>query len=106
MTNVEAIRRIKEFGLHHAIADLPHSARTVEAFDLAIEALQHFKKGTFEYDEEAGDYVCSECGHYTESEFDMEDEPFEFNGMRGLALKTPHYCKHCGAYMRGEENDE
>ena len=39
MTKEEAIRRIKEFGLYHAIGDLPHSAKTVEAFDIAIEAL-------------------------------------------------------------------
>lgn len=32
MTYEEAIKRIKEFGLYHAISDLPHSALTVEAF--------------------------------------------------------------------------
>lgn len=40
MKNEEAIRRIKEFGLYHAIGDLPNSAKTVEAFNMAIEALQ------------------------------------------------------------------
>ncbi len=40
MTNEEAIRRIKEFGLYHAIGDLSNSAKTVEAFNMAIEALQ------------------------------------------------------------------
>lgn len=39
MDNQEAIRRIKEFGLYHAIGDLPNSAKTVEAFNMAIEAL-------------------------------------------------------------------
>ncbi len=37
----EAIKKIKEFGLHHAIEDLPHSALTVEAFKMAIEALEN-----------------------------------------------------------------
>lgn len=40
MTYEEAIKRIKEFGLYHAIGDLPHSALTVEAFQMAIEALE------------------------------------------------------------------
>ncbi|QIB68250.1 hypothetical protein Ami103574_02500 [Aminipila butyrica] len=40
MNDTEAIQRIKEFGLHHAIQDLPHSSRTVEAFEIAIQALQ------------------------------------------------------------------
>lgn len=40
MKKEEAIRRIKEFGLYHAIGDLPNSAKTVEAFNMAIEALQ------------------------------------------------------------------
>lgn len=40
MKNEEAIRRIKEFGLYHAIGDLPHSTKTVEAFNMAIEALK------------------------------------------------------------------
>lgn len=36
----EAIKRIKEFGLYHAIVDLPHSALTVEAFEMACKALE------------------------------------------------------------------
>ena len=40
ITREEAIKRIKEFGLYHAIGDLPNSAKTVEAFNMAIEALQ------------------------------------------------------------------
>lgn len=40
MKNEEAIRRIKEFGLYHAIGDLPNSAKTVEVFNMAIEALK------------------------------------------------------------------
>ncbi len=35
-----AIARIRDFGLHHAIKDLPHSTYTVEAFELAIECME------------------------------------------------------------------
>ena len=40
ITIEEAIKRIKEFGLHHAIQDLPHSTYTVESFNMAIRALE------------------------------------------------------------------
>ena len=36
----DAIMRIKDFGLHHAIEDLPKSTLTVEAFNKAIELLR------------------------------------------------------------------
>ena len=35
----EAIMRIKDFGLYHAIEDLPKSTLVVEAFNKAIELL-------------------------------------------------------------------
>ncbi len=44
MTPQEAIKRIEEFGLHHAIGDLPHSMRTVETFEMAINALKQQEK--------------------------------------------------------------
>lgn len=44
MTPQEAIKRIEEFGLHHAIRDLPHSTYTVEAFEMAINALEQQDK--------------------------------------------------------------
>lgn len=40
MTTEEAIGRVKAFGLFHAERDLPHSELTVEAFKMAIEALE------------------------------------------------------------------
>lgn len=40
MENQEVIQRITNFGLHHAIKDLPNSSRTVEAFDITIKVLQ------------------------------------------------------------------
>lgn len=40
ITIQEAIKRIDEFAIHHAIKDLPNSAYTVESFDMAIRALE------------------------------------------------------------------
>lgn len=40
MTREDAIKRIRYFGLYHAISDNPHSTRTVEAFEMAIKALE------------------------------------------------------------------
>lgn len=40
MTNEEAAKKVYEFGQYHAIQDLPHSAQTVEAFQMAINALK------------------------------------------------------------------
>lgn len=45
MTNKEAIKRIKDFGLYHAIGDLPNSTYTVEAFEMAIRALENQDRG-------------------------------------------------------------
>lgn len=44
MTIEEAIRRIKDFGLHHAIKDLPYSILIVEAFEMAIRSLESWKE--------------------------------------------------------------
>ena len=44
MTENEAIKRVEEFGLHHAIDDLPHSTLTVKAFKTAITALEEIQR--------------------------------------------------------------
>ena len=44
MTENEAIKRVEEFGLYHAIGDLPNSALTVKAFEMAIEALKEIQQ--------------------------------------------------------------
>lgn len=41
MNNKQAIRKIRDFGLYHAINDLPYSILTVEAFKMAITALEN-----------------------------------------------------------------
>ncbi len=44
MTENEAIKKVKEFGLYHAIGDLPNSALTVKAFKMAVAALEEIQK--------------------------------------------------------------
>lgn len=44
MTENEAIKRVEEFGLHHAIKDLPYSTLTVKAFEMAIKALEEIQQ--------------------------------------------------------------
>ena len=90
MTKEEAIRCIKKFGLYHAIGDLPNSAKTVEAFRMAIEALKDRTQGEWIAraiavgDKEYIEYSrCSECGE--------------------LAFVRMNYCPNCGADMRGKE---
>ena len=69
MTNKEAIERIKDFGLYHAIGDLPHSAKTVEAFDMAISALEaqyvpDTNVGDMVYRQAAIDAMCELMHHW------------------------------------------
>ena len=44
MTEKEAIKKVKEFGLYHAIGDLPNSALTVKAFKMAVAALEEIQQ--------------------------------------------------------------
>ena len=44
MTENEAIKKVKEFGLYHAIGDLPNSMLTVKAFEMAIKALEEIQQ--------------------------------------------------------------
>ena len=44
MTENEAIKRIKKFGLYHATGDLPWSMLTVEAFEMAVNALEDIQQ--------------------------------------------------------------
>lgn len=93
MKKEEAIRRIKEFGLYHAIGDLPNSAKTVEAFNMAIEALSAERTGEWI---DKGEYAeCSICGAHSGIQFD---------GVEPVPRKTS-FCPDCGADMRGEEDD-
>ena len=82
MKKEEAIRRIKEFGLYHAIGDLPNSAKTVEAFNMAIEALSEESKTGEWIEIENGEYLCSNCSLITIG-------------------YPPSNCPHCRAKMQG-----
>lgn len=94
MKKEEAIRRIKEFGLYHAIGDLPNSAKTVEAFNMAIEALKQAPKPGKWIDTEAQDYIevkhriCSVCYR----------EPAAWSNHKKFK-----YCPNCGARMESEQ---
>lgn len=106
MTENEAIKRVEEFGLHHAIGELPHSVLTVKAFKMAIKALEEIQQyraiGTVEECREAmekqfskrpnreGDgyadgeivydtWICPCCGKRYEVDYDDYD-----------------YCPNCG----------
>ncbi len=87
MTEKEAIKRIKTFGLYHAIGDLPNSALTVEAFNMAISALEKQipKKPFYEGDGYADGkivydtWICPCCDTRYEVDYDEYD-----------------YCPECG----------
>lgn len=81
MTYEEAIKKIKQFGLYHAIGDLPNSVFTVQAFKLAIEALEKQipKKPVLE-NRYIGHYNCPICN---------EDCTYD------TVFKYP-YCPFCG----------
>ena len=84
MTREEAVKRLQRM---KKILSIPNSdaARTIEAIDMAIEALQQEpKRGKWlNYLKEGLKWKCSECGSkYT----------------------TPwHYCPNCGARMESDD---
>lgn len=89
MTEKEAIKKVKEFGLHHAIGDLPDSALTVNAFEMAIAALEkqmpkkpNITTGKADTDKLA---CCPTC----DSNVDWTYEGFWRYGKR-------KYCHECG----------
>lgn len=86
----EAIMRIKDFGLYHAIEDLPKSALTVEAFNKAIELLRLEESGRLvELPCRVGDtlylldHECSEGMKYN----------CEIDG-----IMEGYLCRNCGTY--------
>jgi hypothetical protein len=58
----KVIQIIKEFGLHHAIGDLPNSSHTVEAFEIAIKVLQKQIPKPLRRKYTNGTGVCDKCG--------------------------------------------
>ena len=86
----EVIIRIKSFGLHHAIEDLPKSTLTVEAFNKAIELLRLEEGGKLlELPCRVGDILyltdheCTEGMRYN----------CEIDG-----IMEGYLCRNCGTY--------
>lgn len=88
MSTQDAIKRIKEFGLHHAISDLPHSTFTVEAFEMAIEALEkQIPQDVKVYIDGLNyniDIYCPRCNHGVILDYYTQDG----------------YCQCCGQYVQ------
>lgn len=108
MTENEAIKRVEEFGLYHAIGDLPHSTLTVKAFEMAIKALQEIQQyraiGTVEECQEARERQRAKkpniitgktekdklaCCPICERNLDWTYDGFWRKG-------NPKYCSNCG----------
>ncbi len=96
--NIEkAIRKIKEFGLHHAIQDLPHSELTVKAFEMAISALEKQTPKEIIYDYGLNETRCPRCNTifgYAYEEDETED------------MYYAPYCYECGQCLDWEVEDE
>ncbi len=86
MKEKEAIKKVKEFGLHHAIGDLPNSALTVKAFEMAVAALekQMPKKPVTHKDTNRAD--CPVCGAT----------------VRGIKEPFGDWCSKCGQKLDWE----
>lgn len=121
MTENEAIKRVEEFGLYHAIGDLPNSALTVKAFEMAIEALKEIQQyraiGTVEECREAREkqrakkpfkalehqkksgykHKCPKCGCAVGY---VEKTPFR---KRVLIEHAAPYCCVCGQKLNWSE---
>lgn len=91
LTTQDAIKRIKDFGLHHAIGDLPHSTYTVEAFEMAIEALEKQIPQDVRVYVDGWDYkidiFCPRCNHGVELDY----------------LTKDGYCKCCGQKIKRKD---
>ena len=104
MNKEEAIKRIRDFGLYHAIEDLPHSTKTVEAFEMAIQALEEpeRKHGKWICENEEDWFPscrCSVCGC-------VENGCWVTVQDRKIVQYKVNFCPNCGADMREEIEDE
>ncbi len=98
MTENEAIKKVKEFGLHHAIGDLPNSAFTVKAFEMAIESLEEIQQyraiGTVE-----------ECREAMERQMAKKPTPIDYEKFIGAVnnaecLRGAYWCPNCKHVVR------
>lgn len=67
----------------------------------AIESLQAVvpKLGKWVFDEDSGDYVCSECGKVADEHCFIE---YDKKGVERFVTKHGKYCWNCGSIMEGE----
>lgn len=88
MTENEAIKRVKEFGLYHAIGDLPYSTLTVKAFEMAIKALEDIQQyqaiGTVE-----------ECRAAVEKQ-NAKPVCVQERGIHEKPMIKEYFCPQCG----------
>lgn len=59
------------------------------------------KRAEWLFDDETGDWYCSNCHRTTE---DRHDELAIFEGHKVIALCMPRYCGYCGRYMRRDKD--
>ena len=91
-------RRCEKITVAQAVSDA--IAAYIEAIPAAdVAPVRH---GRWEYDEEAGEYYCSECHRTTD---DRHDEIQEYDGKKVIALCLPRFCGYCGARMDGGQDD-
>lgn len=88
MTESEAIKKVKEFGLYHAIGDLPYSTLTVKAFEMAIKALDEIQQyreiGTVE-----------ECRAAVEKQ-NVKPVCMRERGIHEKFIIKEYFCPQCG----------
>lgn len=100
MTENEAIKRVEEFGLYHAIGDLPRSTLTVKAFEMAIKALQEIQQ----YRAIGTVWECREAMERQWPKKPLQGEPYTWidsvkvKGRYRDVRKTSysHVCSNCG----------
>lgn len=116
MTNKEAIKRIKDFALYHAIRDLPNSVYTVEAFEMAIRALENQDRGvvslgTYEQIRWERDVAISqleELGYGLGEKIRKEDKEMGKPTLADIAAKLSEFDSEClmtiDEYLESVEN--
>ncbi len=106
MTEKEAIKKVKEFGLYHAIGDLPNSALTVKAFKMAVAALEEIQQyrtiGTVEECQEARERQRAKKP-IMHKDTNRADCPICGATVRGIKEPFGDWCSKCGQKLYWSE---
>ena len=106
MTEKEAIKKVKEFGLYHAIGDLPNSALTVKAFKMAVAALEEIQQyrtiGTVEECQEARERQRAKKP-IMHKDTNRADCPICGATVRGIKEPFGDWCSKCGQNLYWSE---